>query len=58
MSTFDAILIILGGIFAALLILFLGIPLTVGSLEWWTNFLRTLYKLRKPRVEPKDSIGE
>lgn len=58
MSNFDAMLVIFGGIFCALLVMFIGIPAVVGSIEWWTEFLRKVYKVGKRRGDPKDSIGE
>lgn len=49
-------LVLLGTAVLCLLVVFVGVPAIVGSVNWWLEFLRTVFKVR--RREPKDSIGE
>lgn len=49
MSTFDSIAFLIGVIFLALLVVFIAVPLVIGSAQWWAFHIKAFIDLRKKK---------
>ena len=56
MTTFESVVFALGVFFGALLLLFIGIPVLIGSAQWWMTYAKKIKEVRESKTKEKQNV--